>query len=70
MKTVSKYYVLYRPPMPGSVPREGLYRVECFDDRTEVEPGIRAWGFVEYIRELTEKEVSEYELKPAKEDQQ
>ena len=69
MNGVHRYYTLYRPPMPGAVPRDGLSRSECFDSRMEVEPGIRAWGFVEYIRELTEKEVIEYELKPAKEDQ-
>ena len=60
-----RYYTLYRPPMPGTVPRQGLIRVECLDDRAEIEPGIMAWGEVEYNRPLMKSEIRDYELKPA-----
>lgn len=62
---IYRYYTLYRPPMPGTIPRLGLEGIMSFDDRTEVEPGIRAWGYADYNRPLTDEEISEYELKQA-----
>lgn len=59
---IYRYYTLYRPPMPGTIPRHGLEGIKSFDDRTEVEPGIRAWGYADYNRPLSAEEVSEYEL--------
>ena len=56
-----RYYCRMRPPMPGSVPRDGLDRVYSFDTRESVN-GVEAWGFAEYTRELTEKEIADYEL--------
>ena len=65
MKTVYRYYCLYRPPMPGSVPMKDLDRVEDFG--YPMSCGDRkAWGCVDYTRELTEKEISDYELVASK----
>ena len=56
-----RYYCRMRPPMPGAIPRDGLDRVYSFDTRKSIN-GVDAWGFVEYTRELTEKEIVDYEL--------
>lgn len=61
---VFRYYCPARPPAPGAVPR-GAIRVEYSDDGYMVdEEGYshRAWGLVEYDRELTEREIDDYEL--------
>lgn len=61
-----RYYCPARPPMPGAVPR-GATRVEYSDDEYMIdEQGHtrKAWGFVEYDRQLSDKEVDDYELDP------
>ena len=58
---VYRYYCQFRPPMPGAIPREGLQQVASFDYLQSFN-GISAWGFAEYSRELTDKEVHDYEL--------
>ena len=65
MKTVYRYYTPFRPPLPGAVPRQELDRVWCYDSRQNVGNGVCAYGFAEYFRPLTEKEISDYELKPS-----
>lgn len=62
-----RYYCPARPPAPGAIPK-GAARMMCSDDEymTDEEGHvIRAWGFVEYDRPLTEKEIDDYELEPA-----
>lgn len=62
MKTIYRYYCLYRPPMPGSIP-SGSIHVHCYDFRQPVpESGREAWGYAEYTRELSPKEIQDYEL--------
>lgn len=60
-----RYYCPARPPVPGAVPR-GVIRVECADEDgimvDEEGHAHKAWGFVEYERELTDKEIDDYEL--------
>lgn len=63
--TVYRYYTIYRPPMPGAIPRQGLVRVGSYDYKQSI-GGVGAWGFAEYDRPLTEKEVYDYELAEAK----
>ena len=63
---IYRYYTLYRPPMPGTIPRIGLKAIEYFNVRTDIEPGIRAWGFADYNRRLTVEEIAEYELSPSR----
>lgn len=58
---VYRYYCPFRPPMPGAIPRRGLVRA-CEYDNKQCIGGVGAWGFAEYDRQLTEKEVSDYEL--------
>lgn len=58
---VYRYYTQFRPPMPGAIPREGLVQTADFDYKQSFN-GIGAWGWAEYSRELTDKEVSDYEL--------
>ena len=68
MSTLKRYYSRMRPVMPGSYPREGVVRIRNFDWKTEVkEIGSEAWGYIEYDRELSEKELEEWELTPADE---
>lgn len=62
---VWRYYTEYRPPMPGAIPREGLVRAYSYDYKQSFN-GRGAWGFAEYSRELTEKEISDYELWPSR----
>ena len=62
MKTVYRYYTPYRPPMPGAVPRDGLDRIGGYDTRQNVGNGICAYGYAEYTRPLTDREISDYEL--------
>ena len=58
---VYRYYTLYRPPMPGAIPREGLVHTADFDYKQSYN-GIGCWGWAEYSRPLTEKEITDYEL--------
>ena len=60
-----RYYCKYRPPMPGGIPREGLIYVHSYDNVQSVD-GVTAWGYVEYSRKLTEREVDDYELVASK----
>ena len=63
-----KYYLLYRPPMPGTIPR-GCIEIMDFGKKKFVEEiGREAWGYVIYERELTQKEINDYELMIYKED--
>ena len=56
-----RYYCKYRPPMPGAIPHSGITNLAMFD-WPQTFDGIGCWGWVEYSRELTQKEVNEYEL--------
>ena len=65
MKENHIYYTLFRPPMIGAIPRHGLTEIDDFDERKFVPSiGREAWGKVTYNRELTNKEISDYELMP------
>lgn len=60
------YYMTQRPFSIGAQPKEGLVEVEDFDSRKHIEEiGRDAWSRIVYDRELTEQEVSQYELVPA-----
>lgn len=60
-----RYYTLNRPPMPGGIPKNGLECVHSYDTRLLVTTVNRwAWGYAEYSRPLTPKEISDYELAP------
>jgi hypothetical protein len=59
------YYTLFRPAMIGAIPRHGLTEIENFGERKFVPSiGREAWAKVTYNRELTNKEISDYELMP------
>ena len=53
-----------RPPMPGGLPCGGkIVAVEWFHERRYIpEINRMAWGYVEYDRPLSMKEVADYEL--------
>ena len=55
-----KYATLMRPPGPGAVPREGW--IDTSFDELTTPSGHHAWGWVEYNRKLTQKEIDDYEL--------
>jgi len=62
MKQVYRYYCIYRPPMPGTIPR-GTVNIVDFGEKVQV-PEIRrgAWGYADYERKLEPHEVFRYEL--------
>ena len=55
------YYCTQRPPVPGSVPKNGL-RSTFASER--IIRGREVYAVVEYDRKLTTKEISDYELTP------
>ena len=64
-----RYYSTQRPVDIGTFPKPtGNMPVEIHnsDKRQPVEGGsMQAWGWLEYAKPLTEKEASDYELRPA-----
>ena len=59
------YYMTQRPPMPGAMPMDGLMYIDEFVVKTYCEPiECEAYARVTYSRELTAKEISDYELIP------
>lgn len=62
------YYSTQRPISPGSYPRrDDVVSLHNFDTRTYCDViGMEAWGYIEYSRSLSEKEMKEYELVPEK----
>ena len=57
-----RYYCLYRPPIPGTVPR-GVIEMEAVPEKTYY-PQIdrKAWGRVEYEHELMPQQLDNYSL--------
>lgn len=65
--TKHAYYMTQRPFSPGAQPKQGLVDAESYDEKTFVdEIDCKAWSRIVYDRELTEQEISQYELVPAK----
>lgn len=64
-----RYYSTQRPVDIGTFPKPpGNAPVEIinFDERRMVEGGtMRAWGELAYLKPLTEKQMEDYELRPA-----
>lgn len=61
-----RYYSTQRPISPGSYPNgeNKPVSIENFDERQPVENGqLQAWGYLEYVEPLSQKEMKEYELK-------
>lgn len=64
--TKHAYYMTQRPFSIGAQPKQGLVDAESYDEKTFVdEIGCKAWSRIVYDRELTEQEISQYELVPA-----
>lgn len=60
-----KYYSLERPVGIGTCPKSGMMDFVNYDNRTEIQMGdsvVRAWAEVYYNRELTDREMEDYEL--------
>lgn len=61
-----RYYSTQRPISIGTYPRDGgeSAEIQNFDTRTPVENGaFQAWGWLEYDKPLTDKQVRDYELR-------
>ncbi len=62
-----RYYSMMRPVMPGTYPKPDgnpAMLIHNFNRREYVsEIGREAWGYIEYDKPLTEKQISDYELK-------
>lgn len=56
-----KYYSLLRPVSIGTHPKNGLEDFINYSTRTEVN-GRMVWAELYYSRELTEKELTDYEM--------
>lgn len=65
-----QYYSTQRPVDIGTFPKpphNAPDEIANYDQRIPVEGGaFRAWGHLTYTKPLTEKQVSDYELRPAK----
>ena len=60
-----RYYSTQRPVTPGTFPGKPTH-IHNFDTREDVCGGqMQAWGYVEYEKPLTKKQMQDYELKPA-----
>ena len=57
----NKYYALLRPVSIGTQPKDGFMDFINYDDRTEVN-GKMVWAELYYNRELTGKEMRDYDL--------
>jgi hypothetical protein len=67
-QSVYKYYSTQRPIDIGTFPKgeNAPVRIVNFDKREAVESGLfQAWGSLEYSAPLTDKQMSDYELKAA-----
>ena len=64
-----RYYSTQRPVDIGTFPKSADNKpveIHNYDSRIPVEDGsMLAWGYLEYAKPLTEKEASDYELRPA-----
>lgn len=64
-----RYYSTQRPIDLGTFPKppgNALVEIINFDERRMVEGGtMRAWGELAYLKPLTEKQMEDYELRPA-----
>ena len=64
-----RYYSTQRPVDIGTFPKpagNAPVEIHNYDKRQPVENGtMLAWGYLEYAKPLTEKEASDYELRPA-----
>ncbi|MBR3000634.1 MAG: hypothetical protein IKG46_09575 [Solobacterium sp.] len=64
-----RYYSTQRPVDIGTFPKpagNAPVEIHNYDNRQLVEGGtMQAWGWLEYVKPLTEKEAGDYELKPA-----
>lgn len=60
---MTRYYSKMRPVAPGTFPNAGAVEIHNYDERTYIpECACEAWGYIEYDRELTDAEISAYEL--------
>ncbi len=60
-----KYYSIIRPVGIGTAPKSGMMDFINYDDKMEIRTNngiIRAWAEIYYNRELTERELRDYEM--------
>ena len=58
--TVYRYVLLMRPPCLGAFPMNGMIRCSC--EEGIAPSGHHYWGWCEYNRRLSDKEVYDYEM--------
>lgn len=59
-----RYYLTQRPPAPGAIPA-GARAVADYDEPAYIHSiGKTVHGWAEYDRELTDREIEDYELVP------
>ena len=57
-----KYFSVARPVDIGTCPTSSIMDSINYEEQTEVEGGLMAWGEIYYNRPLTVQEMREYEL--------
>ena len=57
------YYSTQRPPTTGAIPRGSLLYIDAYEERRYV-PSIdrMAWGCAVYSRQLSPREIADFEL--------
>jgi len=56
----ARYATLLRPPGPGAVPKDGI--IEMGFNEGTAPSGHHAWGWVDYNRYLTDRELEDYDM--------
>ncbi len=60
-----RYFSIMRPVSLGTAPKQGMMDFINYDNRMEIQTTygvIQAWAEIYYNRELTEKEMYDYEI--------
>ena len=63
----NKYYLTQRGPGPGCQPKKSCITCDYGIKKYVEEIGCKAWGYAEYGKPLTKKEINDYELVEYKE---
>ena len=62
-----RYFSTQRPVAPGTFPKKPGCEISNYPQKIYIDgTGFSAWGHIDYIEPLKNKEVQEYELQPEK----
>lgn len=62
-----RYFSTQRPVAPGTFPKKPGCEISNYPQKIYIDgTGFSAWGHIDYDEPLTDAEVNQYELKPAR----